>query len=88
MGRKHKPPAPPWRQALYAGLTTLAAGFVIGLVTVMVIGSDDYYAAGEKLGQGLGQLSVLVGVVAYLGARRRAKKRKQLDQSHLDDVFR
>ena len=57
---------------------------VVGVIAVVIVGSDDYFASGRQFGRGLGQLALIVAVVAYFGERHRAKKRMK----NLDSVFR
>ncbi len=81
-----KPPRKPWKSALFAGLTCILICTVLGGISVAINGSDDYYAAGYKVGNGAGQLSIIVAAVAYFGARRRYKQH-QMTTEKLDDVF-
>jgi hypothetical protein len=65
----------PLQVALFAFGLTLVLGLVVGLVLIMgvVHPGENVEARGEKLGQGLAQLSVCVGVVAYFIQRRRIR---------------
>ena len=65
----------------------IGAGIVLGTSTIMIVGSNDYHAAGERFGRRLAPLSIIVAAVVYLRAWQRQKHRARAEPK-LDDVFR
>ena len=65
----------PLKVSLMAFGLTVVIGMIVGLVLINVIHpGQNLEARGEKFGQGLAQLSVCVGVVAYIVQWRRTNK--------------
>ena len=62
---------PPWKIGVIAGLIALA---IMGVVTVVVVMTRKVPPATEKMGEASGQIAAIVGVVAYLIARWRARR--------------
>ena len=73
-----RPMRSPLKVSLFAFLITIVIGLVVGLILMSVIHpGENMEARGEKFGQGLAQLSVCVGVVAYIVQWRRTNRKNQ-----------
>jgi hypothetical protein len=67
----------PLKVSLMAFGLTAVIGMIVGFVLMYFVihPGENMRARGEKFGQGLGQLSVCVGVVAYIVQWRRTNKK-------------
>ena len=69
-----KPRRSPLRVGLYAFGLTLVLGLIVGVTLIMVIDSGaSPEARGERFGQGLAPLALVVGAVAYYIQWRRTR---------------